>query len=238
MKRPSFPFYPADFLADENVVVMSNQALGCYMKLICFCWREGSIPASVERIAKLCQEDSTAMALLWPAIGTCFETSPVGEHRLVHPRLEATRLEQDEYHKGKSNAGKAGAKSRWDKEKHNNSSAIVLPIASDDRLPLANDGLSLALSSSLKKKRKRSPEGSRIPDGFPSEAEIAWARTERADKNAANESLLFRDHFLAKAGKDGRKADWPATWRGWIRRDFGSKPVARSKPASAIKELT
>ena len=32
------------------------------------------------------------------------------------------------------------------------------------------------------------------------------------------EAERFRDYWTGKAGKDGRKADWPATWRNWIRR--------------------
>lgn len=34
------------------------------------------------------------------------------------------------------------------------------------------------------------------------------------DSEAAN----FRDYWIAKAGKDGVKLDWPATWRTWVRR--------------------
>lgn len=38
--------------------------------------------------------------------------------------------------------------------------------------------------------------------------------------------LTFRDHWAAKPGKDGTKLDWFATWRNWVRRDFGPKVVA------------
>lgn len=31
------------------------------------------------------------------------------------------------------------------------------------------------------------------------------------------EAAKFRDHWLAKAGADGRKADWAAAWRTWAR---------------------
>ena len=73
MTSPAFQFYPAEFLADENVVLMSNQELGCYVKLMCYCWREGSIPSDVQKIARLCGEDGLAMAELWTAIRPCFD---------------------------------------------------------------------------------------------------------------------------------------------------------------------
>lgn len=36
----------------------------------------------------------------------------------------------------------------------------------------------------------------------------------------------FRDFWVAKPGKDGRKADWEATWRNWIRRELERQPAA------------
>lgn len=34
------------------------------------------------------------------------------------------------------------------------------------------------------------------------------------------EAQKFADHWKAVTGKDGRKADWPATWRNWCRNDI------------------
>jgi len=33
------------------------------------------------------------------------------------------------------------------------------------------------------------------------------------------EAEKFRDHWIAQSGQKGVKADWPATWRNWIRRN-------------------
>ena len=35
-KSPAFQFYASDFLVDENVNLMSNREIGCYIKLLCF----------------------------------------------------------------------------------------------------------------------------------------------------------------------------------------------------------
>jgi hypothetical protein len=45
----------------------------------------------------------------------------------------------------------------------------------------------------------------------------AWAKTERPDLNPDAVADRFRDHWTAKPGKDGRKLDWQATWRNWVR---------------------
>lgn len=47
-----------------------------------------------------------------------------------------------------------------------------------------------------------------------------------SEDEARNEADRFRDHWVAKAGKDGRKLDWRATWRNWCRNalEWRSKP--------------
>ncbi len=112
-KSPAFQLYAAEFLADENVVMMSNQQAGCYIKLMCYCWREGSIPSDIDRIARLCSEDSQAMAGLWGGLKACFITSPTDPQRLIHGRLDKERIKQADFKKKMAEAGTNGAKKRW-----------------------------------------------------------------------------------------------------------------------------
>jgi|GEM_PF-3825750 len=147
-KSPAFQFYAAEFLSDENVAVMSNQEVGCYIKLICYCWREGSIPSDIKRISRLCGESTQIMSDLWPSLAPCFAVTQEDRSRLIHPRLERERQKQIEHSKERSESGAKGAKSRWQKTKSatmaqpqdsngstmaqqqkNNSSAIQEPIA-------------------------------------------------------------------------------------------------------------
>lgn len=44
-----------------------------------------------------------------------------------------------------------------------------------------------------------------------------WAQRERPDIDVETVSASFRDYWVAKPGKDGRKSDWLATWRNWVR---------------------
>ena len=81
--------------------------------------------------------------------------------------------------------------------------------------------------------------GTRLPDDWTLPAEWAeWAKGERPDLNPTDTAARFADHWHAKPGKDGRKLDWLATWRNWVRgeRAGTAKPAApsavpRGKPA-------
>lgn len=42
---------------------------------------------------------------------------------------------------------------------------------------------------------------------------------------------MFADHWRAKPGADGRKADWLATWRNWVRRER-DPPLGRARPGA------
>jgi len=142
MTSPAFQFYPADFLADENVALMSNREIGCYIKLLCYCWREGSIPSDNQKIARLCGEPEIEMAQLWSAIGPCFSSATDTPSRLINKRLAMEVEKQQAYRKERSESGKKGAKALWDKQLKPDGSAMAKPMAK----PMANDGSS---SSSL-----------------------------------------------------------------------------------------
>ena len=80
----------------------------------------------------------------------------------------------------------------------------------------------------------KSPRGTslrsdwQLPDDWKS-----WAEKERPDLDAAQVADSFRDFWIAKPGKDGRKADWLATWRNWVRNQR-SPPMHAPKPERAM----
>lgn len=76
--------------------------------------------------------------------------------------------------------------------------------------------------------------GSRLPDDWAlPDAWREWAESERPDLHIETVADSFRDFWIAKPGKDGRKSNWHATWRNWVR---GQKaPQGRSaSPMSNI----
>lgn len=106
---PAFQFYAAEYLADENVQLMSLEEEGCYIRLMAFCWREGSIPSDLEKLSRLCKGASTTVL---GVVAQCFEVSPSSSSRLVHKRLEAERKKQAEWREKSSMGGKKGAETK------------------------------------------------------------------------------------------------------------------------------
>jgi hypothetical protein len=71
-----------------------------------------------------------------------------------------------------------------------------------------------SVSSATRRNATRVPE-----DFYPNEAMKAWFMAENLHRvlEAKREHEKFMDHFRAAPGERGRKLDWPATWRNWMR---------------------
>lgn len=83
-------------------------------------------------------------------------------------------------------------------------------------------------SSSLRS--EESARATRLPADWVLPDEWAdWAKGERPDLDLMTTAAGFHDYWRAKAGKDGRKLDWQATWRNWVRNER-STPNARASP--------
>jgi len=75
-------------------------------------------------------------------------------------------------------------------------------------------------------KPKREQTGSRLPDDWqPDDQLVTWAKSERPDLNIATQAESFRDYWHGQPGQKGRKSDWPATFRNWIRNARRDKSV-------------
>lgn len=91
---------------------------------------------------------------------------------------------------------------------------------------------------------ERADRGTRLPaDWSPTEADRAFA----ANLGVAveREAASFRDYWHAKPGADGRKTNWSATWRNWVRRSSertngngtGSRSQSRNGFIAVAREL-
>jgi uncharacterized protein YdaU (DUF1376 family) len=251
---PAFQFYPADFLADANVALMSLEGRGAYITLICYCWREGSIPSDLARLGRLCGVDSSAMAQLWPELEPCFEKA---EDRYYQPRLERERIKQQEYRTERQESGRKGAISRWEKTKEleveaegsagstgdgepsnaEDSSANSSAIAQNDAELLANDGpsvFSLQSSSSSSEEEKR--EASR---GKPRSAQrpviCDEEFLEELQGNPAYAAFDVRTLYHRMVAWCGVHGKQPTRRRlvNWLNRE--EKPMAISSPPKGMQ---
>lgn len=137
MKAPAFQWYPADYLADMRVRMLSWASRGLYVDLLCYCWREGWIPSDGSAIAQLtgCHDSATIEPCL-----ALFEIDPADPARLFSKRLNEEREKQAAHRKERSESGARGARKRWGNAKDAtatpqapkaDSSAIKKPIAPD-----------------------------------------------------------------------------------------------------------
>jgi hypothetical protein len=59
----------------------------------------------------------------------------------------------------------------------------------------------------------------------------AYCRAERPELDPDAVAADFRDYWTAQPGKDGRKADWAATWKRWVRNQRVSRDAAGATTA-------
>lgn len=85
-----------------------------------------------------------------------------------------------------------------------------------------------------KKTRKR-VTGTRIPEDF--RPDLAEALRLLPDLDAEAEAQKFADYWKAKTGAGATKADWPATWRNWIRNCAESGRYSRRRPQAGSNPL-
>ena len=76
MNQPALPWfkmYARDFLAAEDVTLMSLDERGAYITLMCYAWNDGSLPSDDAKLARLCGVTEEEFQSLWPALKPCFE---------------------------------------------------------------------------------------------------------------------------------------------------------------------
>lgn len=78
---------------------------------------------------------------------------------------------------------------------------------------------------------RASPRGSRLPhDELPKDWRN-WALSERPDLDPDSVFARFADYWRAQPGAKGRKSDWLATWRNWVRDQRAMPRVVASQDA-------
>jgi hypothetical protein len=74
---------------------------------------------------------------------------------------------------------------------------------------------------------------SRLPDDWqPKENDILLMKEHFPSIDLKLETHAFRDYWSAVAGARGKKADWDATWRNWIRNSY-----KRNRPNNDLSHL-
>jgi hypothetical protein len=76
--------------------------------------------------------------------------------------------------------------------------------------------------------------GTRLPEPWEPHADvIAQMHAEHPEINLKAEHAKFIDYWISQPGSKGRKTDWTATWRNWIRRAAeNTRPHAPAQAAN------
>lgn len=129
-KAPAFQFYARDFIADMNVVAMSNEALGAYVRLLCHDWMENGLPNDDAILAAL-----SGTRERWPEVREqvlkCFNKTGGKKSKLVNPHLQSQRKQHRELRAKRRQSGKQGANARWGKKDERESTAKTKQTANE-----------------------------------------------------------------------------------------------------------
>jgi uncharacterized protein YdaU (DUF1376 family) len=129
-KAPAFQFYASDFLGSTRVMLMTNEQVGAYMFLLCHSWNIGGLPDDdrvLAHLARIPLEEWNELGIN-KIMGCFFRDEETG---LLHnEKLEKVRADLGKYKKKLSDAGKRGAKKRWNDDSHPNGQANSHPNGS------------------------------------------------------------------------------------------------------------
>lgn len=122
-KSPAFQFYPADYLSDSNTIAFTAEQDGHYLRLLCLCWLEGSIPIDPRPLLK---GGATITDECLNPVLRCFRLNRK-KTALVHLRLDAERCKQIAWREKSSAGGKASALIKRTLAGGNGASRVVQP---------------------------------------------------------------------------------------------------------------
>lgn len=220
-----YKFNLSDWSLSTSHLTLEEEAI--YFRLINFYYdTELPIPTETKQVFRRLRIGSHA-DLAMCILGEFFELEPDGWH---HRRCDSVI---SEYHgkaeTSRENGKKGGRPSKRSlRETQKNPAGFVRePRANPDETltknqePLTNNH-NLLVPESEKPTRS---QGSRFPPDFEFPDEWrTWAKTERSDVDPDDAFSRFRDYWISQPGVKGRKADWFATWRNWIRSTRKEEP--------------
>ena len=139
-KAPAFQFYPRDWLSDPVQACMSAAGAGAYIRLLCYCWLNETIPGESGALARLAGMSPKEWARVSDEVLAAFRADGSA---FRHDRLDRIRSEHATSSSERSQSGRRGAQLRW---KHGKT--IAEPSASDGNT-MASDSSSSSSSTSV-----------------------------------------------------------------------------------------
>lgn len=211
MSHPWFAFYPRDYRDKTSGLTMVQD--GAYRRLMDEYYLTGEpLPANAEILLRVCRafDDAEKAAVLF-VLPKYFVEGDDGWH---HLRIDEEIVKRADLSAKRAASGKFGAA----KTNENKAKKPVQQLPTHSH-PHTQDTTSLRSVVEQPKASKRTRKS--LPEESPTVTDRQWAQNHwlkfgRADLcDAMTEEIeKFRDHHR---GKLTASADWPASWRTWVR---------------------
>jgi uncharacterized protein YdaU (DUF1376 family) len=215
------PLFIGDYLRDTRR--LTTEQHGAYLLLIMEYWVGGPLPDDDAVLANIAGLSSDAWGIHRAMLERFFTIS--GGH-WTHKRIDAERIRAiDNQSKRAERAAKA-ANARWNAQGNASGNAPSIRQALLGQCPSPSP--SPSPSESENNEESSGGRGRRLPANFKMPPDwLAWAseNSELTQADIGREAASFVDHFHSTPGGRGRKSDWLATWRNWVRR---ARPGPRS----------
>ena len=212
-----FRFYN-EALDDPKIQKLDGETFKAWINLLCLCARNDGLPHSVNDIAFALRLDfhgcSTVLSRL--ADGGLLDRlngGANGMHYGVHG-----------WDKRQYKSDTSTDRVKRFRERSSNATETVIETAPETDTDTDTD---------KSNNYKRTALATRLPhDWNPSNEDIEFANQTGVDwiKNAE----IFRDYWVAQPGVKGRKANWSATWRNWVRRASEQRVTRPQSKETAI----
>lgn len=214
-RRPSFQFYPGDWLSSLTISTFSAAEVGAYIQLLCYAWlsEDCGLPDDDKVLAQISKLGDAWAGESGRRVRNKFR---VKDGRLYNTRLLAEREKQDQYRAKQSESGRKGAQKRWGKQRPKNANrrgdhnrvttdgvAMVppsFPNGDPTNPPMAKNSSSSSTSSSTSNQAPSSldrpptwgeSEFLRLRDEYPNPVQIQDARNAWHD--------LIKQHILTES---------------------------------------
>lgn len=161
-KSPAFQFYPDLWLTDPDILFMTPEQEGAYIRLLCYCWldKDLSIPDNEEQLIVLSRLNKGGLQMVKPK----FNQHPSKVGFLTHSRLQKEREKQEKWREKSSIGGRKSKKnssqSPENKQKNKGGYQMVEP---------KGDSLSPFPSLNLKEKEKTKNKKAKEIETAPAE---------------------------------------------------------------------
>lgn len=224
-----YPFHLGDYAAHTgHLEAMEDLA---YRRLLdLYYLREEALPVDVQATAKLVRMRSHASDVE-SVLNEFFTLTDAGwTHERCDEEIEKMQDKQAKARKSAAasvNARRANAE-RSLQEHQANAERSLFETQADVELPTPTP-TPTPKSNVVSPLASPADRGSRLNAEWKIPSDwLTWCREHRPDLNPALIADQFRDFWIAKPGKDGRKTDWFATWRNWCRAQKQDQPGRRN----------